>query len=158
MMLWSILTPQMCCPQSAPCRGKAQWRCRQLLLCQVVFPQMAVFLQSRPTLLRYQVLLPPHQVRTCSAPANVICSGFGDKPLQYWKIWDNFRNYGTFEKVLRYMLQRTCRLDPINLWGLRMGLWHHKSACDHWIYFQEQLESNADILIPQVKLQMWCKA
>jgi len=29
-----------------------------------------------------------------------------------------------------------------------MGLWHHKSACDHWIYFQQQLES--DILIAKV--------
>lgn len=35
-----------------------------------------------------------------------------------------------------------------------MGLWHHKSACDYWIYFQEQLESNGGILIPKVKVEM----
>lgn len=84
-MLLSKPTPQIRYPPSALRREKAQRRCRLLLLCQVVFPQTVVFLQSRQTLLCHWVLLRLHQVRACRDPSVVTSIGFVDKPMQHWQ-------------------------------------------------------------------------
>lgn len=39
-----------------------------------------------------------------------------------------------------------------------MGLGHRKPACEHWVYFQEQLESDGKTLIPTGKVEAWCEA